>query len=51
MKKFIVIITLATLGFYLGQTFYELGFGDARFEHGVKPQSLSVLGALIRWAK
>jgi len=36
MKKFIVIITLATLGFYLGETFYELGFGNARFEHGVK---------------
>ena len=36
MKKFIVIITLAALGFYLGETFYELGFGNARFEHGVK---------------
>ena len=36
MKKFIVIITLAVLGFYLGETFYELGFGNARFEQGVK---------------
>ena len=35
MKKFIVIITLAALGFYLGENFYELGFGNARFEHGV----------------
>ena len=36
MKKFIVIITLAVLGFYLGETFYELDFGNAHFTHGVK---------------
>jgi len=40
MKKFIVILMLAALGFYLGQTFYELGFGNARFEHGVKDSYL-----------
>jgi len=36
MKKFIVILILGVLGYYLGTTFYSLGFGDARFEHGVK---------------
>ena len=36
MKKFIVILMLAALGFYLGEAFYEPGFGDARFTHGVK---------------
>lgn len=40
MKKFIVIIMLAVLGLYLGTTFYSLGFGDARFEHGVKDDYL-----------
>ena len=36
MKKFLTIILLATLGFFLFESLYGLGFGTTRFEEGVK---------------
>lgn len=36
MKKVIVILLLASLGFYLGTAFFNIGFGDPHFAHGVK---------------
>ncbi|MBN2615594.1 MAG: hypothetical protein JXR71_07845 [Bacteroidales bacterium] len=36
MKKVIVILLLAALGFYLGTTFFNIGFGDPHFANGVK---------------
>lgn len=36
MKKVIVILLLATLGFYVGITFFNIGFGDPHFTNGVK---------------
>jgi len=36
MRKFLVILILAVLGFYLFDAFSGLGLGISRFEHGVK---------------
>lgn len=37
MKKIIVIILLAVLGFYIAVTFFNIGFGVPHFVQGVKP--------------
>ena len=36
MKKAIIILLLATLGVYLGTTFFDIGFGQPHFADGVK---------------
>lgn len=36
MKKFIIIVLLAVIGFYLANTFFGIGFGEPRFDNGVK---------------
>ena len=36
MKKFLVIILLAVLGFYTADTFFGIGFGSPHFVKGVQ---------------
>jgi multicomponent Na+:H+ antiporter subunit B len=35
MKKFIVILLLAIMGYYISTTFFEIGFGDSHLVEGV----------------
>lgn len=37
MKKFIVILLLAIMGYYIASTFFEIGFGDSHVVEGVVP--------------
>lgn len=36
MKKLIIIVLLAVIGFYLANAFFGIGFGEPRFDRGVK---------------
>ena len=50
MKNTIVILLLATIGYYLGTIFFGIGFGDPHFVNGVKDTYLALTASDLKVA-